>query len=612
MPGTHARRRADDHYLRSLRVVTVSLAGLGLLAAVALPATSQLSRPTTTIAQEAVAASPPRVAGAAPLDLARSDEWWLGVMHAQKAWRLGRGQGITVAVLDTGVDGRHEDLAGSVAQGPDYTAGGRGPGSRYWGRHGTSIAGIIAGHGHGPGASAGVLGMAPLAKILSVRVTWENNDPIRQGRGAALQDRDAVAKGIRYAVDHGANVINMSLGGGNATFNGTVADEAAIKYALDKGVVLVASMGNDGAPPTKKYFPAAYPGVIAVGAVDRRLRPWKDSNQGGYVSVAAPGVGIVSTDTSDAYQVTDGTSASSAIVAGVVALVRSRFPQMTPDQVKQALEQGVTHQPAGGHDDQLGAGVVDAAKVLDAAAAREQAAIRPSASPTRVAVPPKVAVPAGKPVNLVLIAILGGGGALVVTGLVLGWLQRRRPESELEAVEVGAARGEGDDRRREEAAQRVPVTVGATAAERTSPASELLTEPILQVTPAYALGELRPFDPETDGEPDTAGNGNGHGRVEPAAEPGFWTDPLGDLGPLSEIETAEVATPLADEIWRTVQDRADEQAEIDEILEDELATDAFPAVGPVTDLPIEERRAAPIRRPISRPEHDDDYRPPWL
>jgi type VII secretion-associated serine protease mycosin len=562
------------------------------------------------------------------------------------------------------VDGRHEDLSGQVVQGPDYTAGGRVPGSRYWGRHGTSIAGIIAGHGHGTGGTAGVLGVAPLAKILSIRVTWENNDPIRQSHGAALQDRDAVAKGIRYAVDHGANVINMSLGGTNATFNGTAADEAAIKYALDKGVVLVASMGNDGAPPTRKYFPAAYPGVIAVGAVDRKLKPWKDSNQGDYVSVAAPGVGIVSTDTGDAYQVTDGTSASSAIVSGVVALVRSRFPHMTPDQVRQTLQQGVTRQPVSGHDSQVGSGVVDAGKVMDAATALDQA-VNGTATPKSVAVSPKATPPPNNSADLLLIGILGGGGVLVTTGLVLGWLQRRRPEDEFnDRSNVPSA--DDDDADERPALDRIRAATSATTVavkERPRP-----TEPIELAAPPATLGGLRRFDPETDGRPDRVNgaaesNGADHVGAEDGVdgaadeadywivrgarsggarsggasrededgsgdedgdsgriEAGFGADPLGDF-PLPVEGATEVSTPLADASWRTVRRRMLEELpeRLSETslfmdMDDEFEADPFPEVGPVTDLPLQDLQEAPIRRPTLRKERleDDDYRPPWL
>ncbi|MGH3390550.1 MAG: S8 family peptidase, partial [Actinomadura sp.] len=291
------------------RVTTSVLAALVFLTAVAVPAA-------------------PAAAVAASADVIRSRQWWLSALHITGAWRWSKGRGVTVAVLDTGVDGRHPDLAGQVVAGADYTGRIRSPGNKYWGRHGSAMASIIAGHGHGTGLSAGVMGIAPQAKILSVRVTWENDDPLRVSGAEADSNRDAVATGIRYAVDHGADVINMSLGGGKVFYNGNPTEEDAIRYALSKGIVLIASAGNDGAGANRKNFPAAYPGVIAVGAVDRNLRPWTDSNRHSYVKVAAPGVDIVSADAGGAYVLGTGTSPSAAIVAGIAALIRSRYPKL--------------------------------------------------------------------------------------------------------------------------------------------------------------------------------------------------------------------------------------------------------------------------------------------
>ncbi|WP_372510279.1 S8 family peptidase [Actinomadura madurae] len=132
----------------------------------------------------------------------------------------------------------------------------------------------------------------------------------------------------------------MSLGGGRQSYNGTPSQEKAIRYALGKGVVLIASAGNDGSGANRRNFPAAYPGVIAVGALDRRLRLWKDSNRRSNAAVCAPGVEIVSADASNGYVVGTGTSASSAMVAGVAALVRARYPRLSPDEVRRALIQG--------------------------------------------------------------------------------------------------------------------------------------------------------------------------------------------------------------------------------------------------------------------------------
>ena len=141
----------------------------------------------------------------------RSQEWWLHALHVTRAWQSTRAGGVTVAVLDTGVDPTQPDVAGSVVVGPDYTNSGRVQGGPYWGTHGTAMASLIAGHGHGASQSAGMMGIAPAATILSVRVTLESNDPLLADANIAAALPDAIARGIRYAVKHGADVIDLQL-----------------------------------------------------------------------------------------------------------------------------------------------------------------------------------------------------------------------------------------------------------------------------------------------------------------------------------------------------------------------------------------------------------------
>ncbi|MFI0481681.1 S8 family serine peptidase [Actinomadura sp. 9N215] len=370
-------------------------------------------------------------AGAAA-DQIRAREWHLDVLRAEKAWKYSRGRGVTVAVLDTGVDKQHPDLTGHVVNGPDLTGGVRRPGTRYWGLHGTSMASIISGHGHGPGLSQGMMGVAPLSRVLSVRVTLENDDPLRRddGQQSGGADRDAVAQGIRYAVDHGAHIINMSLGGGRQFYNGTASQESAIKYALDKGVILIASAGNDGSTANRKNFPAAYPGVIAVGALDRRLRLWKDSNRRSHAAVCAPGVDIVSADASSGYVVGTGTSASSAMVAGVAALVRSRYPKLTPAQVRQSLIQGSPARSGHPTGSPTCRGTVDAVRTLIAASKINKTSGGPLETPPPTSATAPAAESSGEGSGLLLPLVLGGGGLLIILGLALGWRQRRRPDDE--------------------------------------------------------------------------------------------------------------------------------------------------------------------------------------
>jgi subtilisin family serine protease len=236
------------------------------------------------------------------------------------------------------------------------------------------MAGLIAGHGHGPGHDSGIVGVAPEARILSIRVTLENDDPRREDPAVIARLGGAVATGIRYAVDHHAQVISMSLGAGSGSYLGSATEAEAVQYALDHGVVLVASSGNDGAGANRRNFPAAYPGVIAVGAVDQRLRPAAFSNRHDYLSVVAPGIAIVSADGHDAYVQGDGTSSAAALVAGVAALVRARHPELSAAGVRRAIQRGTVHRPRAGRDDAYGHGVVNARLALRAAAGLERQA----------------------------------------------------------------------------------------------------------------------------------------------------------------------------------------------------------------------------------------------
>ncbi|WP_214327131.1 S8 family serine peptidase [Nonomuraea sediminis] len=283
-----------------------------------------------------------------------------------QAWRLSKGSGVLVAVLDSGVDPRHRDLAGSVTVGKDFTAGANPPGVAPRRLHGTYMASLIAGHGHGSGGRLGIIGVAPQARLLSVRVILEDEEPGFREFNSAERFENVVARGIRYAVDHGAGVINMSISKELATKE----ERAAIRYAISKGVVLVAAAGNDGArkPEAGGYapysYPAAFPGVVSVGATDRRLRRASFSNWNSSVLVAAPGVDIMGAGPGDAYWVGRGTSQATALVSGVAALIKSRYPGMSPALVAQALTASATDRPPGGYDIGTGFGVVNAAKAL--------------------------------------------------------------------------------------------------------------------------------------------------------------------------------------------------------------------------------------------------------
>ncbi|MFE6625069.1 S8 family serine peptidase [Streptomyces sp. NPDC057740] len=259
----------------------------------------------------------------ASADQVRDAQWPLTVYGAEKVWKTSQGAGVTVAVIDSGVDSSHPDLTGQVLPGKDFTGAGK-PHEDNIG-HGTAMASLIAGHGHGANGSAGVMGLAPKAKILPVRVS------VTRGVDETDSKIDTAGwvAGVRFAVEQGAEVINLSLDDSSA-YPGSKAAEA-IEYAQEHDVVVVASTGNDGGTVN---YPAALPGVVAAAAVDKDLAPWSKSNTGNVI-VAAPGVEVAQADptTRSGYSVADGTSGSSAYVSAIVALLRSKYPDLTAGQI---------------------------------------------------------------------------------------------------------------------------------------------------------------------------------------------------------------------------------------------------------------------------------------
>ncbi|PKW06700.1 type VII secretion-associated serine protease mycosin [Streptomyces sp. 1222.5] len=360
---------------------------------------------------------------AAHADGIRAQQWALSALHLTEAWQTTKGRGVTVAVLDTGVEADHPDLAGNVLPTKDMIGFGAGPGDRDWARHGTAMAGIIAGHGHGPGDTDGVMGVAPEAKILPVRVILEDGDSARTK--ARTTRGNALAEGIRWAADHGADVINLSLGDDSDSAHPEPGEDEAVQYALKKGVVVVASAGNGGAKGDHVSYPAAYPGVIAATAVDRYGTRASFSTRRWYAAVSAPGVGVVIADPDHKYYEGWGTSAASAFVSGVAALVRSAHPGLKPAQVKKLLEDSARDAPVGGRDDSRGFGMIDPAAALRSAARLKPRGLRAAAYDGEYFGPgPDTPSTTGSTADWAAPLAGGVGGVLLVAGVIL-WRGRR-------------------------------------------------------------------------------------------------------------------------------------------------------------------------------------------
>ncbi len=418
-------------------------------------------RRATALGLAAACAGGLALAGAVGVPAASADsvrdgqDWALNMMNVQQAWDEGnQGQGTTVAVLDSGVTTGVSDLEGSVVSGPDYTGVDTSPSNPDWGQHGTWMASIIAGHGHGFDDDDGIMGVAPKAKILSVRVIPDRNDPEYSKYEAEQEDsvQDSLAKGITYAVNHGADVISMSIG-----YSAPSASvRSALQYAYGHGVAVVASSGNSGDTSSASKqgyaplkFPADYPGVIGVAAVSSTGHVAGFSSNNLSVEVAAPGVNISAQGRDGQYWLVTGTSPACALVAGVAALIKARYPGLAPDLLAKALSSTTHYRPDGGYDQNVGFGTVNAAAALTAAGqlVHQRASSTGTAAshnfgggPSAVAADPVTPRGSGQ---LILFAVLAVTALALVAAAVsrLAVLNqlRRREDAQLSAASVPVA-----------------------------------------------------------------------------------------------------------------------------------------------------------------------------
>lgn len=354
-----------DDSMRLTRLVRW-LTAVGLIGAATLGGPAAAGAAQATARQALAATSEMPVSQRAPASAGQpgqyvpgADEWWLADWQVpQQVWPLTEGAGVTVGVVDTGVQASVPDLRGVVLPGGDML-GDPGDGETDFDAqtdgHGTAVAVLIAGQGYG----TGTVGLAPAARIL----------PVHAATPGAAGDANIMAAGIEFAVDHGAQVINVSLGlrAPSASSCDPVLQDA-VSYALTHNVVVVAAAGDTDVSGTGPFEPASCAGVLAVGAVGPNGTLWPYSTRQPYVSVAAPGDHVDDVGRDGRYTVAGaGTSASAPLAAATAALIRSRYPSMPWYQVDQRLTGTAvpvgTAVPAAGY----GYGIIDPAKAVNAA-----------------------------------------------------------------------------------------------------------------------------------------------------------------------------------------------------------------------------------------------------
>ena len=361
-------------------------------------------------------------------DSIRDREYWLADYGITEAWNTTRGAGVTVAVIDTGISEDHQDLDGAVSGGTDFSGEGTDDGRSPVGvddpNHGTMVASVLAGRGHG---DAGVIGVAPEASLLSISI----------GFGDAADDADQqVADAVTWATDNGATVINMSLTRNTADWPESW-DEAFL-YAMDHDVVIVAAAGNRSDGTTAVGAPATMPGVLTVSGLTREGNGSVESSAPGVtVGLAAPSEDLVGAVPGDGYVVWGGTSGATPIVAGAVALVRAAHPDLSASDVINRLTSTAVDDGPDGYDPVFGFGKLDVAAAVAAEVppARDNPMgelsewIAQNRGAVAATSPPPTGVPAGVPeaassviLPLLFVAIF----VLVVVAILAVWRRFKR------------------------------------------------------------------------------------------------------------------------------------------------------------------------------------------
>ncbi|MGZ2224380.1 S8 family serine peptidase [Glutamicibacter nicotianae] len=346
------------------------------------------------------------VGAPARADSMRESEYWLESLGVTEAHKTTKGEGVKVAVIDTGIDTTHPDLKGAVVGGADMSGSGGEKGNKPIGvmsEHGTLVATLLAGRGNNKGeikriksenerlkaawekakkhaeeededipeepeyekvpklksGKDGVLGVAPAADLLPVSL-W-----MGEGNPSKIPVETQIPRAVKWAVDSGAKVINMSLGSTSPAWPESWDD--AFKYAEDHDVVIVAAAGNRSGGMSQVGAPATIPGVLTVAGVDTSGKASQDSSTEGIsIGVAAPAEQLVGGLPDDGYARWSGTSGAAPLVAGVAALIRSQYPEMKAPEVINRILKTAKDTGAPGVDNLYGYGIIDAQAAVTA------------------------------------------------------------------------------------------------------------------------------------------------------------------------------------------------------------------------------------------------------
>ncbi|MEU5566830.1 type VII secretion-associated serine protease mycosin [Micromonospora musae] len=369
-------------------------------------------------------AAPPRGACTNP-EPARppvtAQPWAQQLLDPKTVWPHSTGAGVLVAVVDSGVDADHPQLRGRVRRGEDFHLVGNLPGNFDCVSHGTAVASIIAAK---PVEGIGFAGLAPDARILPVRISERD---LTDGGGAQAVDPAVLARGIRYAADQGAKVINLSLAG--PLDNKYV--RAAVAHARAKDALVVAAVGNlqEGTAAQPSY-PANYEGVLGVGAVDQSGIRLAGSQIGPYVDLVAPGAGVLGATRAAGHQYWQGSSFATPFVSATAALVRAAWPRLSADAVAERIVATATPMPGGRGSPAYGAGLVDPYRAVTDGLVDAAPSPPPTLTPARVD-PEQVRLAAwrdrtGGAARLVLAATVGTGALALVAAVVLRRGRRSR------------------------------------------------------------------------------------------------------------------------------------------------------------------------------------------